>query len=60
MILLNQYAHVTWLTKPNHDLAPVKSLGIGKSLVADKMLSDRVIPDSVIFIILAGVYIASS
>ena len=49
MISLNECDHATSLTKPNHDLAPLRSLGVGKSLVADKMLSDGVIPNDVIF-----------
>ena len=48
MISLNEYAHVTWLTKPNHDLASVRSLGVVKSLIPDKMLSDGVNADGVI------------
>ena len=34
--------------KKNHDLAPVRTLGVGKSLTADKILSDRIISDGVI------------
>ena len=49
MISLNEWAHVTGLTRPTQDLAPVMSLGVGKSLISDKMLSEGAIHDGVIF-----------
>ena len=34
MISLMEYAHATWLTKPNQDRAPVISVGVGKFFMA--------------------------
>ena len=43
------YAQTTWFTKPNHDLAFVRVLGIGKSWIAVQIWSDGRIPEDVIF-----------
>ena len=48
MISLVEWPQATWLTKPNQDQAPVMFCGTGKSLIADSMLLERVIPDGVI------------
>ena len=46
---LMAYAHATWFTSPNQDLAPAMSLGTGKSVMADRMDSDGAIPVCVSF-----------
>ena len=45
MISLMEWVQATWLTKPNQDWAPVVSCGTEKSLIADSMLLEGVIPD---------------
>jgi len=41
---LIEYAQDTWFTKPNQDLALVRSVGVGKSDMAAKIDLDGVIP----------------
>ena len=43
-----EYAQETWLTKPNHERAPVISVGLGKSLMAVRIFSDGAVPVGVI------------
>ena len=49
MIGLIAYAQATWFTSPNHDCAPVMFVGVGKSLMAERILSDGDTPYVVIF-----------
>ena len=49
IILLVAKAQDTWLTKPNQDLAPWRFLGVGKSLIAERISSEGDIPFEVIF-----------
>ena len=44
MISLIEWTQATWLTKPNQDRAPVIFCGTVKSLIADSMLLEGVIP----------------
>ena len=46
---LNEYAHATWLTSPNQDLASVIFLGVGKLDIAFNRLSQGVTPEDVIW-----------
>ena len=41
------YAQETWLTSPNQDLAEVKLVGVGKSFIADNIVSDGLTPSVV-------------
>ena len=43
-----EYVHASWLTRPNHDQAPVRSFGTGNSLIADIIFGDGDIPSDVI------------
>ena len=47
MISLIEWAQATGSTKPNQDQAPVMFYGTGKSLIADIVLLEGVIPDGV-------------
>ena len=46
---LNDYAHATWLTSPNQDLASVIFWGVGKLNIAFSRLSQGVTPEDVIW-----------
>ena len=48
MMGAREYAQATWLTSPNHDLAPVMFLGVGKSRMAVISFSEGVMPVGVI------------
>ena len=49
IIGLNEYAHATWLTSPNQDLASVMFLGLGKPEIAFSKLLEGVTPVGVIW-----------
>ena len=49
IIGLNEYAHATWLTSPNQDLASVMFLGLGKLEIAFSKLLEGVTPVGVIW-----------
>ena len=46
-ILLTEYTHATWFTKPNYDLAPVLSGGVGKFLLAFMISLDGIMSDGI-------------
>ena len=45
----SEYALVTWLTSPNHDLASVNVFGMGKLNIVSSMDLEGVTPEGVIW-----------